>query len=51
MDLTHFSRPSKATKSERGVIRSRLIEGVSVNQLSRDYKISRALVIAIRNNV
>lgn len=44
-------RPSKTTDSERGVIRARLIEGVSVSQLSRDYKISRASVIAIRENV
>lgn len=41
-------RPSKTTSEERKVILERLGKGVSVSQLSRDYKISRASVIGIR---
>ncbi len=42
-------RPSKTTSEEREAIRSKLSKGVSVSQLARDYKISRASVIAIRD--
>jgi len=42
-------RPSKTTEEERKNILQKLSQGVSVSQLARDYKISRASVIAIRN--
>lgn len=41
-------RPAKTTSEERKVILELLAKGVTVSQLSRDYKISRASVIAIR---
>lgn len=41
-------RPSKTSNKEKEVIRSKLTGGVSVSQLARDYKISRASVIAKR---
>ncbi len=41
-------RPTKTTSADRGVIREKLAAGVSVSQLARDFKISRASVIAIR---
>lgn len=43
-------RPSKTSIKEKEVIRSKLTEGASVSQLARDYKISRASVIAIRES-
>ena len=43
-------RPSKTSNKEKELIRAKLISGVSVSQLARDYKISRASVIAIRES-
>jgi len=42
-------RPAKTTSAQRKVILEQLAKGVTVSQLSRDYKISRASVIAIRD--
>ncbi len=44
-------RPKKTSDTDRKVIIERLSKGVSVSQLSRDYKISRASVIGIRNTL
>lgn len=41
-------RPSKTTSEDRIVILDRLAKGVTVSQVARDYKISRACVIGIR---
>lgn len=43
-------RPTKTTNEERAAILQKLTAGVSVSQLARDYKISRASVISIRDN-
>ena len=43
-------RPSKTSNKDKAVIRSELTGGASVSQLARDYKISRASVIAIRES-
>jgi putative DNA-invertase from lambdoid prophage Rac len=44
-------RPTKTTSEQRQTILQRLTEGVSVSQLAREYKISRASVISIRKVV
>lgn len=43
-------RPSKTTSEERTAILEKLSAGISVSQLAREYKISRASVISIRDN-
>lgn len=43
-----LGRPSKTSDTDRATIRSRLEAGESVSQLARDYDISRATVISIR---
>jgi len=45
-----LGRKSKTSTSDRQIIRERLSEGVTVSQLARDYKISRASVINIRES-
>lgn len=45
-----LGRKSKTSASDRQIIRERLSEGVAVSQLARDYKISRATVISIRES-
>jgi len=44
----HMGRPSKTTDGDKQVIRAALSAGASVSQLARDFKISRASIIAIR---
>jgi DNA invertase Pin-like site-specific DNA recombinase len=44
-----LGRPSKTTPAQRGDIRHRLGAGESVSALARDYKVSRASIIGIRN--
>jgi putative DNA-invertase from lambdoid prophage Rac len=44
-------RPSKTNEEERKNILQKLSQGVSVSQLARDYKISRASVIAIKKTI
>lgn len=45
----HMGRPSKTTDEQKQTIREALAKGASVAQTARDYKISRASVIAIRD--
>lgn len=47
----HMGRPSKTTPGQREAIRQQLAQGASVSQVARDYGISRASVIAIRDAV
>ena len=44
----HMGRPLKTTEAQRRTIRSRLKAGQTVSAVARDYKISRATVIGIR---
>lgn len=44
-----LGRPSKTSEEDKQVIREQLEAGVTVSQLARDYDISRASVIAIRD--
>lgn len=46
---THMGRPSKTTGEQRQAIRSRLAAGKSVSAVARDYKLSRATVMGIRD--
>lgn len=45
----HMGRPPKTTEEQRSTIRKRLQEGQTVSQVARDFGISRASVIAIRD--
>jgi putative DNA-invertase from lambdoid prophage Rac len=45
----HMGRPPKTTETQRQVIRRRLAAGEQVSVVARDYKVSRATVIALRN--
>ncbi len=45
---THMGRPSLTTEAQRQDIRSRLVAGKTVSAVARDFKLSRATVIAIR---
>ena len=45
---THMGRPSLTTEAQRQDIRSRLEAGKTVSAVARDFKLSRATVIAIR---
>jgi putative DNA-invertase from lambdoid prophage Rac len=47
----HMGRPSKTTDAEKAAIRQQLAAGTSVSQVARDYGVSRASVIAIRDAV
>lgn len=44
-----LGRPSKTTDADRAAIRSRLAAGETVSQLAREFDISRATVISIRD--
>ncbi len=45
----HMGRPSKTSPEQKAAIRQQLDAGSSVSQMARDYGISRAAVIAIRD--
>lgn len=45
----HMGRPSKTSDDQKATIRQQLDQGISVSQVARDYGISRASVIAIRD--
>jgi putative DNA-invertase from lambdoid prophage Rac len=45
----HMGRPSKTSEEQKATIRQQLDQGASVSQVARDYGISRASVIAIRD--
>lgn len=44
-----LGRPAKTSEQDRAVIRQRLAQGETVSQVARDYSISRATVIALRD--
>ncbi len=44
-----LGRPSKTSDTDRDTIRARLVAGESVSQVARDFGISRATVISIRD--
>lgn len=46
---THMGRPSKTTSAQKEAIRARLIAGAAVAAVAKEFSISRASVIAIRN--
>jgi putative DNA-invertase from lambdoid prophage Rac len=46
---THMGRPAKTTETQRRTIRSRLKSGQTVSAVARDFKVSRATVISIRD--
>jgi putative DNA-invertase from lambdoid prophage Rac len=46
---THMGRPSKTTVEQRRTIRSRLVAGQTVSAVARDFKLSRATVMGIRD--
>lgn len=47
----HMGRPAKTNDEQKKAIRSALSSGVSVSQVARDAKLSRASVIAIRQTL
>lgn len=46
---THMGRPSKTTDVQRQTIRTRLSSGQTVSAVARDFKLSRATVMGIRD--
>jgi len=46
---THMGRPAKTTDEQRLTIRKRLTAGQTVSAVARDFKISRATVMTIRD--
>lgn len=46
-----LGRPSKTTDADRAAIRTRLAAGETVSQLAREFNISRATVISIRDAI
>jgi putative DNA-invertase from lambdoid prophage Rac len=46
---THMGRPSKTTDDQRKAIRSRLGAGQTISAVARDYKLSRATIMGIRD--
>jgi len=47
----HMGRPAKTTKEDQARIKELLAQGVSVSEMSRQFKVSRATVISIRDRV
>jgi len=45
----HMGRPAKTTEDQKAAIRAALASGATVSQVARDFDISRASVIAIRD--
>lgn len=43
-----LGRPAKTSEQDRAVIRQRLAQGATVSQVARDFSVSRATVIGIR---
>jgi putative DNA-invertase from lambdoid prophage Rac len=46
---THMGRPPKSTKHQRRVIRTRRTRGETVTALGRDFNVSRATVLSVRD--
>jgi putative DNA-invertase from lambdoid prophage Rac len=44
-----LGRPAKTSEQDRAVIRQRLTEGATVSQVARDFGVSRATVIGVRD--
>ncbi len=44
-----LGRPAKTSEQDRAVIRQRLAQGATVSQVARDFDVSRATVIGIRD--
>lgn len=47
---THMGRPSKTTDEQRHGIRKQIASGQTISAVARDFKISRATVMAIRDS-
>ena len=47
---THMGRPLKTTEAQRQIIRARLVKGETVTAGARDFKVSRATVLTVRDN-
>ena len=47
---THMGRPPKTTEAQRQIIRARLVKGETVTAVARDFKVSRATVLTVRDN-
>ena len=47
---THMGRPLKTTEAQRQIIRARLVKGETVTAVARDFKVSRATVLTVRDN-
>ena len=47
---THMGRPPKTTETQRQIIRARLVKGETVTAVARDFKVSRATVLTVRDN-
>ena len=47
---THMGRPHKTTEAQRQIIRARLVKGETVTAVARDFKVSRATVLTVRDN-
>ena len=48
---THTGRPSKTTEEQRNTIRVALRKGATVTSMADQFKVSRATIISIRDNV
>lgn len=46
---THMGRPPKTTEAQRRVIRTRLSKGETVTAVARDFNVSRATVLSVRD--
>ena len=46
---THMGRPLKTTEAQRQIIRARLVKGETVTAVARDFKVSRATVMTVRD--
>ncbi len=42
--------PPKTTEAQQQVIRARLVKGETVTAVARDFKVSRATVLTVRDN-
>jgi len=45
-----MGRPPKTTEAQRQIIRARLVKGETVMAVARDFKVSRATVLTVREN-
>ena len=45
----HMGRPPKTTEAQRQIIHTRLVKGETVTGVVRDFKVSRATVLTVRD--